>query len=269
MRGWPSLNFNKSVCWLTEVISTSPRNRAMSYDLARAGLVSGLLRLAEHATVLDVGCIGGDYRQENPPLSPLHLYVMKCCSECVGLDMNISGLKRMRGTKSHLVLATAHSMPFKSGSFDYVVACDVLEHLDLPGAFFDECGRILKTGGALIGTVPNAWSIALWSIYVSFLLGRQPPATRHSTHVTVYDEYCLKFLALTHGFKARCYCVACGTRIERIFLRFVPKASQILGFLAWKVSDEIASRLCREAITYAEAGLSHPVLWSKSSVLGR
>jgi len=35
----------------------------------------------------------------------------------------------------HLVLATAHCLPFKSESFDYVVACDLSEHLDLPGLF--------------------------------------------------------------------------------------------------------------------------------------
>jgi len=101
-----------------------------------------------------------------------------------------------------------------------------------------------------------------------FFRGRQPLATRHSTHVTVWDEYCLKFLALTHALQVSCYYVACGTRLERILTRLIPKASQILGFVASKVPKETANRLCREAIAYAETHLDNPLLWSKTNMLG-
>jgi len=116
-------------------------DRIVNYDLARAALISALLRSAKHATSLDVGSIGGDYRLRKTCLTPLHLFVRRYSTEYVGLDMNLDGLRRMHGTKSHLVLATAHCLPFKSESFDYVVACNLLEHLDLPGLFLDECAR--------------------------------------------------------------------------------------------------------------------------------
>ena len=45
-------------------------------------------------------------------------------------------------------------LPLKSGSADVVFSSNVLEHLSEPNLFLNECSRILKPGGLLIGTVP-------------------------------------------------------------------------------------------------------------------
>jgi 2-polyprenyl-3-methyl-5-hydroxy-6-metoxy-1,4-benzoquinol methylase len=45
--------------------------------------------------------------------------------------------------------------PYKSSSFDCVLALDILEHLDRRRAFLGECLRVLKPDGRLLLAVPN------------------------------------------------------------------------------------------------------------------
>lgn len=47
-----------------------------------------------------------------------------------------------------------HSLPFKDKSVDIVLLTNLLEHVREPNAVLEECYRILKPGGMLLGTVP-------------------------------------------------------------------------------------------------------------------
>ncbi len=53
------------------------------------------------------------------------------------------------------------SLPFKTGTFDLILALDVIEHVEDDVGALAECSRILKAGGLLIATVPAF--MALWS----------------------------------------------------------------------------------------------------------
>lgn len=50
-------------------------------------------------------------------------------------------------------------LPFDDGSFDYVIAVEVLEHLPDHVAFFRECARVLRPGGRLLLSTPNVVSL--------------------------------------------------------------------------------------------------------------
>lgn len=45
-------------------------------------------------------------------------------------------------------------LPFKDGSVDIVLLSNVLEHIPEPEKFLNECLRVLKSGGVLLGSVP-------------------------------------------------------------------------------------------------------------------
>ncbi len=82
----------------------------------------------------------------------------------VGVDISADSLRfcQRRGLKRvSLVDMTRLSLPFKADSFDFILALDVIEHLEDDFHALRECQRVLKAGGVLIITVPAF--MALWS----------------------------------------------------------------------------------------------------------
>lgn len=59
-------------------------------------------------------------------------------------------------------------LPFPKNSFDFVVLCEVLEHVPRPGKALKEINRCLKKGGKFCLSIPNSWTFGL--IYDRFLL---------------------------------------------------------------------------------------------------
>jgi ubiquinone/menaquinone biosynthesis C-methylase UbiE len=53
------------------------------------------------------------------------------------------------------LIETCYNLPFKDGSVDYVVAGEILEHLEVPQDFIKECLRVLKPGGWLALSTPH------------------------------------------------------------------------------------------------------------------
>jgi len=82
----------------------------------------------------------------------------------VGVDVSRDALRfcQRRGlTRLCQVDMTRFSLPFKTSSFNLVLALDVIEHIDDDIHALKECQRILKDRGLLIVTVPAFMS--LWS----------------------------------------------------------------------------------------------------------
>jgi SAM-dependent methyltransferase len=59
------------------------------------------------------------------------------------------------GARAHPVRGTAYSLPFADGSFDRVIAAEVLEHLPADTDAMSELFRVLKPGGLMAVTVPR------------------------------------------------------------------------------------------------------------------
>jgi 2-polyprenyl-3-methyl-5-hydroxy-6-metoxy-1,4-benzoquinol methylase len=81
-------------------------------------------------------------------------------SLAVGVDINYLELRNAKKRNANLsveyLLIDGFSLPFESESFDEVVSIDVLEHAEDDVALVREMGRVLKHGGHLTMTVPNA-----------------------------------------------------------------------------------------------------------------
>ncbi len=100
--------------------------------------------------VLDIGCRNGAltkfYREGN---------------SLVGVDIDS---KALAIAKKELAIETMHldlngPWPFARAQFDVVVATEVIEHLYMPDQIVGKIACVLSDDGALVGSVPNAFSL--------------------------------------------------------------------------------------------------------------
>ena len=115
-----------------------------------------ILRLsgpADDRRILDAGCGTGGT-----------LDAVADLGEAWGVDISPDALDfcRERG-HTNLKLCPAEALDFPDASFDFVLSCDVLEHLEDDGQALREIRRVLRPGGYGIITVPaHKW---LWSAH--------------------------------------------------------------------------------------------------------
>jgi len=125
--------------------------------------------------VLDVGCRFGALTQ---------WYVDG--NTVVGIDVDREALDQARSLGIETVWADAtDALPFDEESFDVVVLGELLEHLPLPGRTVAEARRVLRPGGRLVGSVPNAYRL---KARLRFLLGRAPDVDPTHLHIFSPDD---------------------------------------------------------------------------------
>jgi len=90
---------------------------------------------------LDLGCGNSPYR---PLLTGI--------SDYVPYDVD----KASTGAQ---VIGSAESLPFASAVFDSVLCTQVLEHVSQPGRVIGEAARVLRPGGRLVLSAPQAWRL--------------------------------------------------------------------------------------------------------------
>lgn len=112
-------------------------------------------------TVLDVGCGQGRHSFE----------VLRRGADVTAFDSNESDLADVKtmfgamelegevgpGGQGQVQHGDARDMPFADGSFDRVIAAEVLEHIHEDETAMAEIARVLKPGGLAAVTVPRWW----------------------------------------------------------------------------------------------------------------
>ena len=123
-------------------------------SLAGSSRIKWLASRVRGKRILDLGCCGTDFslnraiREANPD------------STMVGLDYNRGRLvDYASGQGENLAAGDAYRLPFKAGSFDAVVAAELVEHDVRPLALFSEIARVLAPSGRLYLSTPNPWDI--------------------------------------------------------------------------------------------------------------
>jgi SAM-dependent methyltransferase len=135
--------------------------------------------------VLDIGCRSGALTQHFVP-----------GNDVVGLDVDPAALECAAARGITPVRANVEDpLPFEEGYFDAVVLGEILEHVRYPEELVAEARRVLRPGGKLVGSVPNAFRL---QSRLLFLVGREPEDD--PTHLHLYSPAALR--RVLAGFEA-------------------------------------------------------------------
>jgi len=111
-------------------------------------------------------------------------------NELVGLDVDAAALAKASDLGIEPVQANVEEpLPFEDASYDAVVAGELFEHLQFPDALVAEIARVLRPGGVLVGSVPNAFRL---QGRLRFLLGRAPEDD--PTHLQMFSPASMREL---------------------------------------------------------------------------
>lgn len=91
--------------------------------------------------VLDLGC-------GNQPYRPL----LTNAEDYIAYDIDTI-------SSTPVIVGTAVELPFSNASFDGILCTQVLEHLSEPWRLFEEAARVLRPGGNILLTAPQAWRL--------------------------------------------------------------------------------------------------------------
>lgn len=175
-------------------------NPTISYQHdPRLGLILSFLRQSDTPTkLLDIGCYDGY-------IGSLLKKKLGTLCEIYGIDVakNSVKLARKRGIHAKVCNVTGR-IEFKSNTFDYIFAGEIIEHLQDTDFFMREVKRVLKPDGTLILTTPNFLSLGR-RIHYLFGKGIYMEASFHlpknaAGHIRYFTFETLRELISYHSF---------------------------------------------------------------------
>ena len=229
-----------------------------------------VLDLRRGNTVLDLGCGAGRHSFE----------ALKRGANVVAADLNVGVLAAVArmvaamrgegeipaGTSFVALRADALALPFRSGSFDRVIASEVLEHIPRDETAMAEIARVLKPGGRAAVTVPRWWPERIcWALSDEYHRSA-------GGHVRIYRAAELQAkLARTglvprhahhaHALHAPYWWLKCAAGVDRTDAR-LPRAYH--RFLVWQLVNQPRSLDALEHLLNPLLGKSRVVYADKS-----
>lgn len=135
-----------------EVIAYMTRNEADMAFKKRVQTIFEWVAPTDDMLILDMPCGRGFYLN-------MFRYVSKC--RLIGAELDWEVIEKARANVGHLPdlmlnNVNIYAMPYPDNTFDAVILSEILEHLDDDVAGLKEVYRVLKPGGVVAITVPNA-----------------------------------------------------------------------------------------------------------------
>ncbi|MBR9976755.1 MAG: class I SAM-dependent methyltransferase [Bacteroidetes bacterium] len=184
--------------------------------------------------ILDIGSGGGW----------LHASLAQRIPEAtvVSADLGLTNLRKLR--RQHpdalLVAADAEQLPFRTGSFDTVIASEILEHLNHPGQAVREAAAVLAPRGRYIVSTPYREHLRY---YLCIHCNQPTPA---NAHLHSFDEHSLSEIFLTAKLTGIRHFLFQNKAL--VFLR-ISWLLRFLPFRLWKIIDRLSNLLVRKPHT--------------------
>lgn len=184
-------------------------------DIRRYKDTFNLLPKDKGIKILDVGCW---------PCA-LDLILKKKGFDVHGISLDMSKIFRDNLRKKGIKLSNCDlekdSFPFKDEQFDYILCTEVIEHMNNPYHLLNETNRVLKKGGKLLLTTPNAASLnkifeiikgdTIYGQSVIFWFEPKEKYLVRERHVREYTINELMYMLNKHNFRLeKVYFSSCG-----------------------------------------------------------
>lgn len=187
------------------------RSNELTFDRNRF-----LAEIVRGKSVLDVGIVNHTMDATDDP-AWLHGHLAREARRCLGVDIlkpEIDQLKK----RFNVLVADITAGPLED-HFDVITAGEVIEHIDRPGAMFQNCATMLESGGELILTTPNPWYL---NAVLKNLLQRDI-FLDSADHVAWYDASTLCELGERYGLRLVRYTGVGITRPESLLARLMKR----------------------------------------------
>lgn len=171
-----------------EPTTSQKRRRRAAREVQPTPRIRAILDSVPHdaTRILDLGCVrhSADRRARGDLHSQLRY---RTNATVVGIDTAAEGIAAMQNEGLSVEVGDATAFDFDA-KFDAVVAGDIIEHLDRPGAMLECARRNLHPNGRLVVSTPNVWC---W-----FFMAQTFRNHVHSNeeHTCWYDERTLRQL---------------------------------------------------------------------------
>jgi SAM-dependent methyltransferase len=198
----------------------SVREEAGQVETARRALVK-IEAAGRKGRLLDVGCWTGSFL----------VAATERGWDAEGIEPSRWAGQRAteRGMKVHTGELGDAALP--AGSFDAVVCCDVLEHLADPGAAVEQLRTLLRDGGVLYVTVPDAgsglarvmgrrwWSVLPMHLQYFTRSSMRQLLTRHGFDIRSIGNHPKVFSAHYYAERFASFVPVVGPLVERVVVR--------------------------------------------------
>lgn len=161
--------------------------------------------LSATGRVLDFGCGNGDVVVE----------LRRHGRDATGIELDEPRIRKAlkQDAVPHVVLYPGGiPLPFESGSFDWIVSTEVIEHVADIARYIPEFRRVLRPGGRMLVTTPD-----ITSIPSSFPANCVPWHLLESTHVNFFTPASVATLFAAHFDLDASYCLG-ASRINGLFV---------------------------------------------------
>lgn len=174
--------------------------------------------------MLELGCGAGQFIRAIKKARPELV--------CTGSDISKTAIELAQKQNDGVtyVLQNTSATPFANQTFDAVVICDVLEHVEDPAAVLAEVKRVLKPGGVFYAFVPcEGDSLSLW--HALDVVGlKKNLTTRFAGHIQFFSRQSLKKLFAQTGF----------SKVQFYFSEHI--LGQLLGVIAFNLMARASRR---------------------------
>ncbi len=191
--------------------------------------------------VLHLGCVGFT---DCPPAEKVSMarnslhQKLTDISDCVGVDIDRSTVEQLKdaGVFKNILVGDAEQLqdlPLPAGSFEIVLAGDIIEHLSNPGRMLEGARHHLKPSGLLVVSTPNSMGLPA---YLRYLTGHFREGLQH---VLCFNPITLSQLLHRQGYEI-VECFSCyqsprqslSFRLSCAFFRRFPKLGGTLLYIA-------------------------------------